>query len=100
VSELQGDAELAAAVLGQPEKGGGEKEREKCWERRRRTVSLQHYDTMLTESLSLSAWLLLNASKVTTVLMLLTANQINNTESERERYKERGARWRTATVKQ
>lgn len=29
VSELQGDAELAAAVLGQPEKGGGEKERER-----------------------------------------------------------------------
>lgn len=28
-SELQGDAELAAAVLGQPERGGGEKEREK-----------------------------------------------------------------------
>lgn len=29
VSELQGDAELAAAVLGQPERGGGEKERER-----------------------------------------------------------------------
>lgn len=47
VSELQGDAELAAAVLGQPEKGGGERERERArkkrCERRRRTVSLQHY---------------------------------------------------------
>lgn len=29
VSELQSDAELAAVVLGQPEKGGGEKERER-----------------------------------------------------------------------
>lgn len=105
MSELQGDAELAAAVLGQPEKRGGEKEREKCCERRRRTVSLQHYDTMLTESLSLSAWLLLNASKVTTVLMLLTANQINNTEAggrggREQDIKKRGERWRTTTVRQ
>lgn len=29
VSELQSDAELAAVVLGRPEKGGGEKERER-----------------------------------------------------------------------